>query len=192
VNRSPVYKQGGWDSTKTEYTNIIHDIFAHPKYVKWFCERAASNSMEQVFTFSTGFDLPQNTPGTSPYGHIKLFFPGAIRQLELSKQFRGQLNYSTLNHNQLTLLILSILLFLAILFFYNKTISSPFSRIILIVLIGIFANAIVCGSFSEVDNRYQARVVWLFPFIVFLLLLEYPTIFSLLKRTFLGKGEPHS
>ena len=45
--------------------------------------------------------------------------------------------------------------------------SLPFERrgVTLIVLAGLFANAAVCAIFSGVAARYQARLVWLLPFI---------------------------
>lgn len=39
------------------------------------------------------------------------------------------------------------------------------------ILIGIIANAGICGALSSVQGRYQARVAWLLPFAAFLILL---------------------
>jgi hypothetical protein len=40
----------------------------------------------------------------------------------------------------------------------------PHARaLIVMVLAGVFANAVVCGALSEPGPRYQARVVWLLP-----------------------------
>ena len=186
---SPVYKEGGWDSTKAEYDSIISDIFSDPRYVKWFVEKAAVNSMEQLFTFSAGPDLPQNTSETSPYFHIKLFFPGDIRQLEMCKQYNHGLNFNWMNNWQMMLVIVSSLLLLFILFFRSEKISTFLSRTGLILLIGIFANAIVCGSLSKVVDRYQLRVIWLLPLFVFMLLLEQPAVFSLWRNGILKKEE---
>ena len=43
---------------------------------------------------------------------------------------------------------------------------------IAIVVIGLLANAAICGILSGVTDRYQARVVWLLPAVAILILLR--------------------
>jgi hypothetical protein len=38
-------------------------------------------------------------------------------------------------------------------------------------LIALFANAAICGVFSNPNDRYQSRIVWLAPFAVMIALL---------------------
>jgi hypothetical protein len=41
------------------------------------------------------------------------------------------------------------------------------------VAVGIGANALICGGFSVVHDRYQARVIWLLPLVALLLLARF-------------------
>jgi hypothetical protein len=50
--------------------------------------------------------------------------------------------------------------------------DAPAMRIALFVLMGILANALVCGTLSMPANRYAARVVWLLPMMALLLDLD--------------------
>ncbi|MEO5675206.1 MAG: hypothetical protein ABIQ74_11225 [Chitinophagales bacterium] len=189
-HNSPVYKQGGWNATRGEYDSIISDIFSQPRYIKWFAEKAVSNSMEQLFTFEAGKDLPQNTPETAPYVYIQLFFPGDIKQVELSRQYNRGLNFTRLNNWQFLILIISIICLLLISFLHAAKISPALSRTGLILLLGIFSNAVVCGSLSIVVDRYQSRVIWLLPLFVFILLLEQRTVFASFKKLMSEEKSP--
>ncbi|HYV93259.1 MAG TPA: hypothetical protein VE978_15905 [Chitinophagales bacterium] len=188
-NKSPLYKTGGWEANKGEYDSIIRDIFSSPRYLKMFVEKCFSNSLEQLVTYNVT-DLRANTPNTSPYVHIKWFFPGDIRQLEYSAQFRGALDFNPINKRQIILIVLSGFILFMIFYVRGNQVSPPMSRLALVILVGIIANAIVCGSFSQVIPRYEVRVIWLLPLYAFLLLLEQRTIFSSVKKIMSGKEEP--
>jgi hypothetical protein len=60
-------------------------------------------------------------------------------------------------------------------FFSDKNKMYPKSRLGLftaIVFVGLFANAAICGALCIPDDRYQARVIWLLPFVAALLYCE--------------------
>lgn len=47
--------------------------------------------------------------------------------------------------------------------------GSRWDTLAAVLLLGILVNAFICGSFSSVHSRYQARVLWLLPFAAVLL-----------------------
>jgi hypothetical protein len=64
----------------------------------------------------------------------------------------------------------------------SVTTSSSIDLFYYAVVIGILANALVCGSFSTLHDRYQARVIWLVPLLAFLAFAirqaQAPTMFT--------------
>jgi hypothetical protein len=42
-------------------------------------------------------------------------------------------------------------------------------KLVVFIVIGVLVNALVCGTLSEPYDRYQARVVWLIPFLAWLI-----------------------
>jgi hypothetical protein len=51
--------------------------------------------------------------------------------------------------------------------------SSRLLGLAALIITAVLANAAVTGALSEVDSRYQARVVWLIPFLAALFLLDH-------------------
>lgn len=50
--------------------------------------------------------------------------------------------------------------------------DNDLARLAIVVITGVLLNAFVCGAMSEPDHRYQARVIWLIPFLAGLLYLR--------------------
>jgi hypothetical protein len=59
------------------------------------------------------------------------------------------------------------------------------SQILFCVMIGVgvIVNAIICGSFSTIDNHYQARVIWLIPLLAVLVVSRCCTSRKMAVRT---------
>src|SRR5271166_3613973 len=78
----------------------------------------------------------------------------------------------------------AVLASLAILgrFFLDDRKSKDFDRVrltVMIVLAGVITNAIVCGVLSGPFSRFEARVIWLMPFLAFLTLARREVVFPL-------------
>lgn len=170
-DNSPVYKTGGWEANKAEYNFIIRDALTTPRYLKKFVEKAFSHSLSQLFTFSTG-DTPRADEGSAPYGVINWFFHDDMPQFTTSLQNQGQLDFTFLNNRQLLLLAFCSFLLFALCSLNFNGIPIALKQTGIIILTGIVANAIVCGTLSTIWPRYQSRVVWLLPILAFLLALS--------------------
>lgn len=169
---SPVYKTGGWEANKKEYNEIIEDIFSRPFYLKIFMLKCISNSIEQFFNFSTG-DAPPDNSLSPPYQAVKSFFKEDVRQFEISDQYSGRLNFTSLNNRQLILISFSGFIFILLCTTSLwQQIPDRLKIVSVIFLSGLITNALVCGSLSQVSARYQSRVIWLLPVLVFLLVLN--------------------
>ena len=65
----------------------------------------------------------------------------------------------------------------------RKKLSPVLFLLIVFVLIGVLYNDVVCASLSTVANRFAVRVIWLLPFLVFLVTLNYWKVFSDKKKS---------
>jgi hypothetical protein len=165
---SPLYQTGGWEANKEEYRAIFRDLFTTPKYVKIFLVRSLESSFTQFFNFETG-DTPVLGMNSAPYGAITGFMRGQEMQYLSSRQSKGRLDFTFLNNLQNLLIALSLFLSFILLIF-----KLPRERKLLLIyiLVALFLNAAICGTFSGISPRYQSRVVWLLPLPVFLAIAD--------------------
>ncbi len=169
----PLYKTGGWEANKAEYTTIIKDIITTPEYVKTLFKQSIVDSRKQFFTYRVEIAPPQ-LDNTAPHGQISWRFKGELNAYVNSKQNRGSLNMEWINKLQAMVIPLSftVLLVLVVLGMIKRTLSANVSKIILIILIYSLINAFICSTLAVVDARYQGRIVWLFPLLAIILSAE--------------------
>ncbi len=118
---------------------------------------SARNVGQQIVTFDvTEFKVDEELKN-----FIVKEFGGDIAEKFLKTRIAG---------NQLNLTALSILYRLAIcasfllLVFRFPRLEANTKAALVIVLTGVIMNAVVTGSISEPDNRYESRVIWLIPY----------------------------
>jgi hypothetical protein len=51
----------------------------------------------------------------------------------------------------------------AVLLFWPRRVPGRIKALIVMLLFGILANALICGGISQPATRYGARVIWLLP-----------------------------
>jgi hypothetical protein len=171
---SPVYLTGGWVANEEEYTAIVKDIITTPRYFKTFAYNSAIFTCEQFFHFNTSEAVK---PSQSVNDAIATHYPNDFRRYAGSRQAAGELNFDITNLIQ-NLIVGGCLFIYLLVFMFNKT-TTRYRLLIAFILAALLANAWVCGTFSGVFPRYQARVIWLFPLPIFLYLMEH---FDLQKR----------
>jgi hypothetical protein len=96
--------------------------------------------------------------------------PGALRQVRSSRAYLGTLHESILSAAVYVSTLISLLVLLAVVFGVRGVdkARSACRGTIVWILVGIVVNAGVCGCLSGVDDRYQARVIWLLPLVALL------------------------
>lgn len=96
--------------------------------------------------------------------------PDALRQIKFSRAYMGTL-YERHLTGAVYVSTISCVIFL-LLFFFGRwpatQARAQSKRAVSWVVMGIAINAAICGCLSGVDDRYQARVIWLLPLISFL------------------------
>ncbi len=190
---SPLYKTGGWDNSKNEYTRIIHETLTTPKFLYMQISEGLKAFLKQLVRIESG-NLTPNLKGSPPHSVIDQHYNSEIGEYEIAEQYSGNFRNEYMrefNDKQLLFVLISgvSLLSIIIILMNNKTnlLLKDESRSILILIVliitGIVANAFVCGALSVPDGRYQNRVIWLLPFLVILLLLKKDMRMLIIKKT---------
>lgn len=130
---------------------------------------ALKNSEEQLRMFS--FDEFGLDEGGRGYFLVRMPQP-YLSTLERSRLWLDQLPTKDMSALALFAVIASLILGVACLLVW-KPLSLPVNGVPLfcfIISAGVLVNAIICGSLSTPHDRYEARVIWLLPFLAMLLL----------------------
>jgi hypothetical protein len=183
---SPVYKLGGWKTTKKEFNEIISATLTDPNYLKLHVFAAIENSTRQLSEFNLGEGNIAFGKGTVLEDRIGLFIPNDAMSYNNSKQTNNEWSlFNDFNPIQKAVVYGSLLLLLLIITVgkMRKNISPMLFLLIVFVLIGVLYNDVVCASLSTVANRFAVRVIWLLPFLVFLVILNYWKVFSDKKKS---------
>lgn len=169
---SPVYKLGGWKTTKEEFNTIISETFTRPEYIALHLKAAAGNTMEQLTTFNLGEGNIAFPLGTKLHERIGLF-TNDLNRYESAKQTKGELLlFNKLNNVQLFTVYFSLLLILIGLFIIDKKRNKQLLLLSIFVLLGLFYNDMVCASLSTVANRFAVRVMWMVPLLLLLMIFN--------------------
>lgn len=146
-----------------EYREIILASITDPELFGLHIQWLVKATITQLFQLRTG-------AGMSPYGRdapafwpVEWKYKNEVNSFLNSKQAKAELDLKDLTNRQTWILLLSIG-FLSYLFFRNRDI--PFG-IILFLLFFLAENACITSVLSTVDDRLQARVIWLLPLFAF-------------------------
>jgi hypothetical protein len=175
---SPFYKTGGWNSSKEEYDQIIDGIFTSPKYLSRFVYEGVISSFSQLTFFEMTY-FNRYKEGSPPHDNIKKGYPNEIKRFEEARQQRERFqNIKYLNLVNLILVVFSIIIIFSTI--YKGRLPEILSLLIFVILMGVLYNASISATFSNVVNRYQARVVWLLIFLA--LIIFIPKLISFYKN----------
>jgi hypothetical protein len=171
---SILYKTGGWDSTKTEYSKILSEIYSTPKYWKWLITDFTMATFRQFFTFSPGVIAP-HLKFSAPFDCMTWKMPHELNIYLASKQQQNEFPIDDIVRRQLFLVYCSLGIIFLVLFsgsLFNK--YNTFSNQgILFLLLFMLLNAFVCGALANVLDRLQGRVIWILPLVAIILVLNY-------------------
>ena len=171
---SPVQKTGGWQANKKEYQTIIEDVITTPKYFVQLLRKAIEYSFKQFFTFKVTISPPQLS-SSPPFSQISWHFKDTVIEYMSSLQNGSKLNVDFLNAlQQIVILVSIVILFVIIL---SKSLFAKLSFelkwLLVILLIHNLINSVVCSNFSTIDDRFQNRIVWLFPFCTIIIITKF-------------------
>lgn len=179
-------RHGGWENSQEQFGKIISISLKEPKFLIANLYYSALYGVSQLAQVETGEGLTSYVEHSAPYGQIAWRFPHELNAYMNSKQNK----YGGVNMKFETLNIFHISLILASLFFLfyitrNATqlkISNTHIALIYLVILGVICNSMVTAGLSAPYSRYQSRVIWLIPFISFIMFWLHHKNLNLSKK----------
>jgi hypothetical protein len=169
-------KTGGWQDSRKEYDMIISATLTQPKYLFLNIYRSITYGMVQLTKNEIGQGLTANNEGSAPYGQILWRFPDELKNYSNSRQNKWNginMNFEKLNTIHLVILVLSLFVFILLItnpiYMQIDTLTKMFLNF---VFLAIIINSFVTAGLNSPCERFQARVVWLLPFSIIILLVK--------------------
>jgi hypothetical protein len=163
LNRHYGYGEKGWAAAKPEYDRIIADIFSEPRYLGRFIACGLRDAGIQLFRFNAAATPPLG-PDSAPGGVIGWHLKKDKAAFLSARQQRG-LDYTLFSKIQNVFIVLSAAGLLAFLPAkkWRSRISAQLKAWLGLILAGMLINALVVTTFSMIEHRFQARLIWLLP-----------------------------
>lgn len=178
---------GGWEGSKEEFEKVIAGTLKDPNFLALNIFRSTTYGLAQLTHNKVGEGLTPYIEHSAPYGQIHWRFNNEINDYLMSKQnaWGGQnLRFDLINALQSLLLFICLVVLLIILNLRQK-IETNLLFILLIILAGIIINSFITAGLNTAYPRYQARVVWLLPLTLILLVGKERNLFiQAIKKTF--------
>jgi hypothetical protein len=141
----------------------IHD------YPVWQIEKAIAATAHQLTRVATGEGVVDTIWHT--YWAIETFTPSAKADMHAARQQHGEIGLAALNRIHQPVALASMLLLLAAaLLGWRREAFADLGSLATTATAALLANAFVCGVLSNPHDRYGARMVWIAPLVVMLLL----------------------
>lgn len=161
---------GSWENSKEEYDIIINANLTRPDYLVTNIYKSSIYGLTQLTRFNIGDGMIDHLEGTAPYQQVYWQMNDELNNYLNSRQnrFNGKtLGFTLLNSIQKVLVTMSAL-FLLWLFFspLKKQVNQKSILYLSFVVLGVIINAMILGGLNAPADRFQARVVWLLPFVV--------------------------
>ncbi len=133
----------------------------------WF-QHALRTTRAQILDFEIGF-IKSQKEGSAPYSVLESYYPPMLAKYKTSAQYFRDLHFDGKTKVQnWAVIISSVLLVVLVLYgWISGQWKKEWTLLILGLILFLVVNAFFCGVFSNALNRYQARVIWLIPFMTF-------------------------
>lgn len=143
---------------------VLTTLLARPGEV---LQAALHNTLEQLSLFSIGDGLEPWPPPHGPQPLVARFFPQEMRALDHGRQQQGRLLADARQWVPLHTMavVLGTAGLLALLLLRWHRLPAPTTALAVLVLLAILGNAGIAGALSGPAGRYQARIIWLLPFV---------------------------
>jgi len=165
-NNSPLYKEGGWEATKKEYTEIINGTLTEPKYITLHIQESLKATWRQLFECHIAegnFPFPK---GTHVYAAIKEYAPNDTGMYSRAWQHEVIIkeHVNAMNSINYFLSIGSLPVIILVLVIGRKKLGFPAKLFLFLLIAGFLVNIWNCATFAQVNARYCSRMVWALPF----------------------------
>jgi len=159
---SPLHKLGWWRAFEPEANRIIRESLA--QYPGRHVMTALSATVQQLVQFKTGEGM-RSSDNWHAESILALLAPGALEPFRASRQQNDEFDFTLINVIQVPLAWLSMAALVLLISLKRRTPADHSSAALsAMCLIALLTNAAICGMFSNPNDRYQSRIIWLAPF----------------------------
>jgi hypothetical protein len=138
-------------------------------YPLWQIQLALTATAHQLTRVATGEGVVKTVWHT--YWAIDTYAPGAAARMHAARQQHSEIGFARLNRIHQPVALTSMLLLLAIMVLgWRRETFTDLGMLATTTTAALLANAFVCGVLSNPHDRYGARLIWLAPLVVTLLL----------------------
>lgn len=167
----PVRSLGGADAVGAEAAVIVDGILREQPLR--IALQALGNTLKQLMTLHIRNSIRHFASGIPEWQKcatgIQINSPGEYGDFVTARQSQGHLDANFVFSLQtLTTIVSSLSLLLLFAIGVVLRFERRLWELAWLVLAALLANAAICGALSGPDGRYQSRVVWLLPLLVFL------------------------
>ena len=120
--------------------------------------------------------LDDKCPRSCTSSSFKRFNPHIAEDLRNSRQLRDKLGKRLIRSVVGTATTLSLLLWLPFLWWAHRNRDRDAIIFLYALATSLVANAAIAGALSEVNDRYQSRIVWIVPFAQLVLLVRWKAV----------------
>jgi len=138
-------------------------------YPLWQVELAFAATAHQLTRVATGEGVVNTVWHT--YWAIDTFAPRAAASMHAARQQHGEIGFAAINRIHQPVALASMLLLLAtMLLGWRREAFADLGMLAMTATAALLTNAFVCGVLSNPHDRYGARLIWIAPLVVTLLL----------------------
>ncbi|MGA7712883.1 MAG: hypothetical protein WCA81_13345 [Rhizomicrobium sp.] len=175
-SESPFNRLGRFKDTDQEYQIIAEESLKHYPWRSF--TTGLYQSVRQFGMFRTGDGVFPQEWVLSP--EFRNFMPKQTPDYLKARQQRGTLRFIDVNVVHYTLAVLAVFWLCFELWRVLRRREWGKATLPAFIFLALLGNALVCGMFSGPHDRYQARLIWVVPFV--LLLTARPRLHAALRR----------
>ena len=167
---SPLKGLGGIEGVRDEAAAIVAgSLREQPLRIAWL---SLGHTLDQLTRFSMDPYIQQFDSSDREWkncaGRVRGLAPLDYASYVASRQSNDQVGLAPIFSLQLPFIVASAALLLVL--FCASTVlraNPPYCELLWLVLLALLANAFICGGLSGPDDRYESRMIWLLPFLLF-------------------------
>ncbi len=167
---STCLKQGGWgycwETRNDELKGKTFNWIKVPEARSAWINGASLAFVDQFIDFGVGM-ISSQKEGSAPYSVLETAFAKELDKYRQSKQYSNDLYFWKRTKTQLITVLISLLVIPVLIIGWKPAKKEKQKWVMLSIALALFLllNAAVCGILSSPVDRYQARVIWLVPFL---------------------------
>lgn len=163
----PVQKLGGFAAVNDEFADIIRHTLTEPKYIGMHIAASVRATGEQLLLFQVGDGWGAFGADTPVAQRIAQYVPGDAMQCTTSRQQEQRLAALPIVNAFCTVCVFAACALLA----WSMFRAPPTTAVVVATLLAaVLINAWACGTFANAIDRLGAKMIWLIPLCVVLVL----------------------